>query len=163
MVAYNRQLHQEHVQSTEDGDGDARFRGRSASNSQNMAAEGSIDGADIMPSLPRFIKPLSPSLGTDDLRYLAKRKCFECMSSDLERIVIRRYAEFIHPLLPVLDLDEFVGIVFGDLPQKISLLLYHTVLCAGLAVVEIETIHEYGYDSKPSAREELYIKAKVGP
>ena len=110
-----------------------------------------------------FIKPLPASLDADDLRYLGARGCFTFPSAELEKIVIRRYAEFIHPLVPVLDLDEFIGIIFGDLPKKVSMLLYHAVMCAGLAAVEIHTIQEHGFDSKPAARKQYYTKAKVRP
>ncbi|KAJ9612471.1 hypothetical protein H2200_004068 [Cladophialophora chaetospira] len=111
--------------------------------------------------LPHYIKPLPGSIDKDDLRYLRARGCFTFLPTELEKIVLCRYAEFIHPLVPVLDLDEFIGIVLGNLPKKISILLYHAVMCAGLAAVEVSTIHEYGFDSKPAARKQYYTKAKV--
>lgn len=123
----------------------------------------SVDGAkgSELPALPHFIKPLPAYLDADDLRYLLKRGCFAFLTTELEKLVIRRYAEFIHPLIPVLDLDEFVGVVCGNSKKKISLLLYHAIMCAGMAAVEIETILKYGFPSKPAARREQYTKAKV--
>lgn len=133
--------------------------------SPNTTSNRSIDGTDlhVLPSFPPFIKSLPADLDAEDLRYLYKRGCFSLLPSGLEKIAIRRYAEFIHPLVPVIDLDDFVGAVFGNMHTKISLLLYHAVMCAGLAAVEIETIQKYGYASKPAARKECYTKAKVSP
>ena len=100
-------------------------------------------------------------MDSEDWRYLAKRGCFRFPPSELEKVVLSRYAEFLHPLVPILDLDDFIGIVCGKTQKQISLLLYHAVICAGLAAVDTETILKYGYDSKPAARKEYYTKAKV--
>ncbi|OAP62785.1 hypothetical protein AYL99_02012 [Fonsecaea erecta] len=159
----------EDIQSTEGGHGTVLSNAMSAEldciaqPSPGAYSNQSIDKGDIvvMPYLPRFIKSLPSHLDEDDLRYLQARGCFTFLSRDLEKIVIRRYAEFIHPLVPVLDLDEFVDIVFGDMSKKISLLLYHAVMCAGLAAVDIQTILDHGFDSKVAVRKQYYTKAKV--
>ncbi|KIW33427.1 uncharacterized protein PV07_00279 [Cladophialophora immunda] len=159
----------EDIQSTENGQRTALSSAMSVEldcitqTSPDTSSIQSIDKADILPTLhlPRFIKSLPSHLDEDDLRYLQARGCFTFLSADLEKIVIRRYAEFIHPLVPVLDFDEFVDIVFGDLQKKLSLLLYHAVMCAGLAAVDIQTILDHGFESKVAARKQYYTKAKV--
>jgi hypothetical protein len=112
-------------------------------------------------SLPLFIKPLTPELDAEDWRYLEKRGCFIFPASDLEKIILGQYTEYVHPLVPILDLDDFIGTVRGSTRKQVSLLLYHAVMCAGLAAVNVDTILKYGYESKPAIRKEYYTKAKV--
>jgi len=113
--------------------------------------------------LPRFIRPLSRELDAEDFRYLTAKGVFVLPPPELQNLILSRYAEFVHPLVPLLDLSEFLAIVAGACSKKISLLLYHAVMCAGLAAVESEYIVQHGYVSKPAARQEFYSKAKVRP
>lgn len=124
--------------------------------------EGRTDeGYLFRPSLPTYIKPLSSDLDDEDLMYLQKRGCFSFLPQELIHVVLRRYAQFVHPIVPVLELDEFIGIVQGTIPKKVSLLLYHAVMCAGLAAVDTETIFQFHHSSKAAARRKLYTKAKA--
>ncbi|KIW90966.1 uncharacterized protein Z519_08749 [Cladophialophora bantiana CBS 173.52] len=169
MDVYNDIFQDEDMQSTESGRVVAQPGGVpvgvdcTPQTSPDASSNSSIGRADILSDLhlPRFIKSLPSHLDVDDLHYLKARRCFAFLPADLEKIVIRRYAEFIHPLVPVLDFDDFVDVVFGDVQKKISLLLYHAVMCAGLAAVDIQTILDYGFDSKVAARKQYYTKAKV--
>lgn len=113
------------------------------------------------PCLPHFIKPLPPELGDKDWRYLKDCGCFSFPSPGLEKVALRKYAKYVDPLVPVLGLDEFVGSIQCGGAKKVSLLLYHAVLCAGLAAVDLATIREYGYPSKSAARRTFYSRAKV--
>lgn len=115
----------------------------------------------LTPSLPSYIKPLSSDLDFEDLMYLQKCGCFSFPPQELVLVILRRYAQFVHPLVPVLDLDEFIGIVQGTISKRVSLLLYHAVMCAGLAAVDTDTILQFNYASKAAARRKMYTKAKA--
>ncbi|KAH0848605.1 hypothetical protein FOPE_02510 [Fonsecaea pedrosoi] len=134
-----------------------------AQTSPTASPNHAIDTAETLPRsrLPRFIKFLPSHLDQDDLRYLQARGCFTFLSADLCKTIMRRYAEFIHPLVPVIDLEEFVAALFSDVEKKISPLLYHAVMCAGLAAVDVQTILSHGFESKVAARKQCYTRAKV--
>ncbi|OAP65107.1 hypothetical protein AYL99_01079 [Fonsecaea erecta] len=112
--------------------------------------------------LPAFIKPFPDTLQSEDWQYLCAKKCFDFPHPDFERVILQRFAEFVHPLLPVVDVPDVVAAIAGESPTKISLLLYHTLIGAGLAATELDEIKRYGYESKAAARNSFYSKAKVG-
>lgn len=114
-------------------------------------------------SIPTFIKRLPVSLGTDDLLHLSAKGAFAFLPLKLQHIVLSRYVKFIHPLLPLLNLSEFLPAVAGQSKERISLTLYHAVTCAGLAAVEKDLLLEHGYTSKSVVRHEYYTKAKACP
>lgn len=104
---------------------------------------------------------MSSDLQQEDLQYLELKGVFDLPPPKLRSMIICRYAEFVDPLYPVFDLAEFLQIINGESDKKISLLLYHAVMCAGLAAVESHHTIDAGYASKIAARSEYYTKAKV--
>ncbi|EXJ68570.1 uncharacterized protein A1O5_08364 [Cladophialophora psammophila CBS 110553] len=112
-------------------------------------------------NLPPFIKPFPDTLQAEDWQYLCAKKCFDFPPPDFEKIIFQRFAEFVHPLLPLVDVPDVLSTISGESPTKISLLLYHTLIGAGLAAVELDEIKRYGYESKAAARNNFYSKAKA--
>lgn len=113
--------------------------------------------------LPAFIKPLAEIVSPEDLQYLSSKRCFSFLPLAFQKIILHRFVEFVHPLLPIFDVDELVTIISGESQNQMSLLLYHAVMGAGLAAVETEVIQRYGFISKAAARNDSYCKAKVRP
>lgn len=111
--------------------------------------------------LPPFIKQLPDTLHLEDWEYLRAKRCFDFPPPDFEKIVLQRFADFVHPLLPVVDIEEISAIVSGEPRPRISILLYHTLIGAGLAAVELDDIVKHGYDNKAAARNSFYSKAKA--
>ncbi|KIW35563.1 uncharacterized protein PV07_02253 [Cladophialophora immunda] len=112
-------------------------------------------------ALPDFIEAF-PLRSPNDLEFLRQRSVFVLPPPQLQRVIIDRFTEFVHPLLPVLDLPAFRGAIFGEKPgQRVSLLLFHAVMFAGVGAVESEIVLRQAYMSKTTARQTFYEKAKT--
>ena len=136
--------------------------GSNASPELNAATPSTADAASLRhPPLPRYIKPLSSELRTEDWEYLSAKRCFSFPPFTFERCIIERFIGFVYPFLPVLDMDEFVAIITGKSHKQVSLVLYHAVMGAGVAAVDVDTIVQHGYASKIAARDDFYTRAKV--
>lgn len=125
-------------------------------------------------SLPCFIKPLPEDLDDADIRYLHDKNAFELPSQPFIRDCLVGHLEFAHPLLPLLDKSQILSIINGPLggdgiddretgqyAQPLSFLLFHAVLCSGVAFVETERIVAEGFESKQAARRAFFNRAKV--
>ncbi|KIX09352.1 uncharacterized protein Z518_00431 [Rhinocladiella mackenziei CBS 650.93] len=75
-------------------------------------------------------------------------------------VCLCRYAEFVYPVLPLLDLEDFLGELNSG-GRGVSLLLLSAVVYAAVAFVEVEHVKDAGYSSKMAARKTLYEKAKL--
>ncbi|KIX97122.1 uncharacterized protein Z520_07236 [Fonsecaea multimorphosa CBS 102226] len=112
-------------------------------------------------ALPDFIEAF-PLRSPSDLEFLRQRSVFVLPPPPLQRVIMDRFTEFVHPLLPVLDLATFRGALFGEKPgQRVSLLLFHAVMFAGVGAVESEVVLRQAYMSKTTARQTFYEKAKT--
>ncbi|KAH0840706.1 hypothetical protein AYO21_00640 [Fonsecaea monophora] len=117
--------------------------------------------------IPDFIKPLSNKVGEDDRDYLIAKGVFQLPTAEFQSIILQHYAEYVHPLLPLLDLSEVLDTVSAaggrsdNKEKQVSLLLYWSILCAGLAATERQVILNHSYGSKAEVRYSFYKKAKV--
>ncbi|KAI9375972.1 hypothetical protein BJX61DRAFT_539288 [Aspergillus egyptiacus] len=110
--------------------------------------------------LPGFIKPLHVQ-NAADLAILQQRSIFTLLPR-LQQVVLKTYEEFLHPLVPIVDLAQFRNAINGGSSEvRISLLLYHAVMFAGLSVVDGGIIQRLSHTTKLVAREMAYEKAKV--
>ncbi|KAL4941547.1 hypothetical protein BDV06DRAFT_194212 [Aspergillus oleicola] len=112
-------------------------------------------------SFPDFIKTFEvPGAGT--LEVLQQKGVFELPPTDLQQIVLDKYEDFVHPLLPVLDVVKFRRAIDGqETDDKVSLFLYHAVIFIGLSCVDNNTVSRLAHVSKQAARVASYEKAKV--
>ncbi|OAP59607.1 hypothetical protein AYL99_06905 [Fonsecaea erecta] len=112
-------------------------------------------------ALPDFIEAF-PLRSPNDLEFLRQRSVFVLPPPPLQHVIMERFAEFVHPLLPVVDLPRFREAIFGEKPgQRVSLLLFHAVMFAGVGAVESEVVLRQAYMSKTTARQTFYEKAKT--
>ncbi|KIW77769.1 hypothetical protein Z517_07602 [Fonsecaea pedrosoi CBS 271.37] len=112
-------------------------------------------------ALPDFIEAF-PVRTPNDLEFLRQKSVFVLPPPQLQHVIMDRFAEFVHPLLPVIDLPAFRGAILGEKPgQRVSLLLFHAVMFAGVGAVENEIILRQAYMSKTTARQTFYEKAKT--
>jgi len=65
--------------------------------------------------------------------------------------------------MPVLDLHDFVMIIDSGNGAlgRISLILYHAVMFAGCAFVDMHHLYNAGYTSRKQARKEFFNKTRV--
>lgn len=113
-------------------------------------------------NLPHFIKPLPSHLTTEDMQYLRHKGIFELPNIQSRTEILRSYVQFVHPLLPLLDLETFLGpLVEASQPAKVSLLLFYAVMCSGAAHVHMDALYALGYNSRKSARRAFFDRARV--
>lgn len=113
--------------------------------------------------LPAFIKPLPERIPPEDVTFLHARGVFDIPSPSLQSALLRGYVECFHPYMPLLDLDEFLNIVSARDGRcgQVSLLLYHTVMFAGMAFVDMKYVREAGYLTQKCARKAIFKKIRA--
>lgn len=122
-------------------------------------SDGTSDGTPG--GLPNFIQQLPKDLTVEESQYLAAKQCFTFPPAPFQREVLLKFLEFGYPFLPIVNPDQISAVALGHPRRPIPLLLYHALMGAGLAAVDLHTLNKYGYASKCEARLAFYCKAKV--
>lgn len=114
-------------------------------------------------NLPLFIKPLPPRIGPDEVAYLEKKGALTLPDPGFRNELLRSYVEFVHPYMPLLDLQDFVSIVdqTDESAGRISLILFQAVMFAGSAFVDMSHLRKAGYSTRKEARKDFFQKARV--
>ncbi|KAJ5685519.1 hypothetical protein N7536_008138 [Penicillium majusculum] len=111
---------------------------------------------------PRYVSELPTRLEVSDLDYLESKGALCLPTAPFRKQLLKSYILWVHPQVPVLDLDKFLhSIAANDGKTRISLLLFHAVMFAASAFVDISHIQEEGYMSRKVAREVLFRRVKV--
>lgn len=115
------------------------------------------------PATEAFLKPLTPRLGTDEFFFLHRKGVTTVPSEPLRTEILRAYSEYVHPMIPILELEDFLRIVEGGDTNsgKLSLLLFHAVIFAGSVHVDEAYFTEAGYPSRKEARSTYFAKCRV--
>ncbi|KAF9886172.1 hypothetical protein FE257_011997 [Aspergillus nanangensis] len=112
--------------------------------------------------VPDYIAELPDRLDENDLEFLASKGALCLPTAKFRGELLNAYILWVHPQIPVLNLDEFLkAIVYNDGMNRISLLLFHAAMYAASAFVEIDHIRDEGYPSRKAAREVLFSRAKA--
>lgn len=113
--------------------------------------------------LPGYIKPLPHRMNADDIHYLWKKGALSIPATTFRNELIRCYVEYVHPYMPLIDLNEFLQIVDDGHGHsgKLSLLLFQAVMFAGTAFVEMSYLENAGFSTRKAARKAFYQKARV--
>lgn len=110
-----------------------------------------------------FFKPLPTGLKLDDLTYLEHKGIFDLPSVECRNEILRSYFLFVYPLLPLLDVGDFlVPILENNSDAEISLVLFYAVMCAGAGHVDMQVLRAAGFESRRAARGTFYERARVG-
>lgn len=113
-------------------------------------------------SLPMYVKPLPARLTPDDILYLEKKGALMIPAVPLRDELLRCYAEFVHPYMPLLDIHELVGVIDrNDGAQSVSLLLFQAIMFTGVATADMRYLKAAGYDSRRDARREFFAKTRL--
>jgi hypothetical protein len=89
----------------------------------------SYSNAEAAPELhlPSFIKPIPKDMDAEDVQFLARKGAFILPAPELRMEILRAYFFSVHPFMPVLDPNGFLGAVLSkdkDSGGKVSLLLF---------------------------------------
>jgi len=134
-------------------DGDLR-------NSSLLAA---INEADKNVELPPNIRPLPSKIAFDDVKYLRDKGALSLPHPSLQNALIQAYVEYVHPYMPLLDLQDFLGTVNASdgLCGQLSLFLYQAVMFAATAFVDMKHLRDGGYQTRKAARKSFFQKTRV--
>jgi hypothetical protein len=114
------------------------------------------------PMLPSYIKPLPDRFGNDDITYLQNKGALTIPNVELRNELIRCYAEVIHPFMPLLDMHDFVATIdCKDGSKQVGLLLFQSVMFAGVASVNMRHLENAGYTSRRDARRDFFNKTRL--
>lgn len=113
-------------------------------------------------SLPAYIKPVPSRLGQDEITFLDKKGALTIPPTPLRDALLKEYAEFVNPYMPLLNFHELVATIDrNDGSQAISLLLFQAMMFAGVATVDMRFLKAAGYTTRRDARREFFQKTRV--
>jgi hypothetical protein len=98
----------------------------------------------------------------DDIAFLTDRGVFNVPESPLRDEILKSYAEYVHPLLPLLDLSELLKAIYSGAEHcRISLMLFYAILLAGASFVNISILRAAGFPDRKNARKVFFQRTKV--
>ena len=112
--------------------------------------------------MPQYLRPLPLRFLMDDIEYLDKKGALTVPETPLRNELLRSYAQFVHPFLPVLDLKEFLTpIEQNDVNNPISLLLFQAVMFAGTAYIDMRFLQAAGFETRKAARKAFWQRVRL--
>lgn len=123
----------------------------------------SFDDLDPNTLLPAFIRVFPSKFSAQDIRFLREKGSTTLPGPALQNALLQAYAEYVHPYMPLLDLQEFLAIVNArdGSHGQVSLLLYQAAMFAATAFVNMKHIRDAGFTSRKAARRTFFQKARV--
>ncbi|RMZ78883.1 hypothetical protein DV738_g3643, partial [Chaetothyriales sp. CBS 135597] len=113
-------------------------------------------------SLPQYLRPVPQHNLDADLSYLSSRGALQIPGTGLRNQLLRCYAQYVHPYLPLLDLQDFiVAIERDDGSNPISMLLFQAVMFAGTGFIDMGYLIAEGFDTRKAARRAFFQKVKL--
>ncbi|KAL2834570.1 fungal-specific transcription factor domain-containing protein [Aspergillus pseudoustus] len=112
--------------------------------------------------IPDYVTALPDRLDAADFQYLEAKGALCVPTARFRTELLKAYILWVHPQVPVLDLEPFLrAISKNNGSDTISLLLFHAVMFAGAAFVDLSYINQEGYTSRAAARDILFQRVKV--
>jgi len=129
-------------------------------------------------SLPRVFMPFPRHLAPADISYLHSRDALNLPSESLQVELLKAYVEYVHPTMPLLDLEEFLSSVkYGyesfdgqrgrgierenALKKQISLLLFQAVMFASVSYVPLRWLKDAGYQTREAAKRIFFSRVRL--
>ncbi|ODH33550.1 hypothetical protein ACO22_03298 [Paracoccidioides brasiliensis] len=112
--------------------------------------------------LPNFISPLPAKFQSDDIAYLEAKGALTIPPQGLRNELMKSYLQFVHPYMPLLELDDFLRtMACDDGSRRMSLLLFQATMFAGTAFISMKHLMAIGYESRKDARKAFFQRARV--
>lgn len=113
--------------------------------------------------LQRTFQSRFHNVSQESEKYLQLKGALKIVPIDLRNELIGAYIKYVHPLLPIIDLQWFlVNVMVEDESRFASPLLHQAVMLAGSAFIEQESAIRAGFSSRKALRSALFGRAKVG-
>lgn len=98
----------------------------------------------------------------DDVEYLQRKGALTVPDTRLRNELLRSYAQYVHPYMPLLDLKDFLTpIEKNDGSNLVSLLLFHAVMFAGTAYIDMRFLQAQGFETRKAARKVFFQRARL--
>lgn len=98
----------------------------------------------------------------EDIDYLAAKGALTIPEPQLRDELLKSYINYMHPFMPILDLDQFLRtIARNDGDQQLSLLLFQAVMFAGTASIDLDHLRAAGYPNRKAARKAFFQRTRV--
>jgi hypothetical protein len=98
----------------------------------------------------------------DDIEYLQRKGALTVPDTRLRNELLRSYVQYVHPYMPLLDLQDFLHpIERNDGSSPVSLLLFQAVMFAASAYIDMRFLHAQGFDNRKAARKLFFQRARV--
>lgn len=113
--------------------------------------------------LPAFITPIPTDIPMEDLDFLIQKGAFAIPESELCIKILENYFFSVHPFMPIVDRTAILDAILKDVDcdSRISLLLFQAIMFAGLASLDLDSIHAMGFKSTKSARESFFHRVRL--
>ncbi|KAK6062775.1 cutinase transcription factor 1 beta (C6 transcription factor) [Seiridium cupressi] len=112
---------------------------------------------------PHYLVPhkVRKDKSPEDLEYLRVKGAFSVPSREVCDALIRTYFLHVHPLLPILDVTEFLTQFTQNGYQNVNLLLLWSIILMAAGFEEPETLRKSRYASRKALRRTAYERAKL--
>ncbi|OQU97492.1 Fungal specific transcription factor domain-containing protein [Cladophialophora immunda] len=110
--------------------------------------------------LPHYLRPVPKHISNEDLAYLQKKGAFDIPATIQRNELLRCYIQYVHPLLPIIDLRDFLrSIDRNDANDTISLMLLQAVMFAGTTFIDMNYVT--GYEDRRAYQKAYFQKVKM--
>lgn len=113
--------------------------------------------------LPGYLKALPQRMTSVDIDYLFAKGALSLPSHPVRNALLRSYIEYVHPYMPLIEVHEVLRVIEDGTGAagRISLLLFHAIMFAGTAFVDMDYLRSAGYTNRKAARKAFFQKARV--
>lgn len=112
--------------------------------------------------LPDYIRGLPPRLQKEDVDYLMTKGALTIPDITLRNELLKSYLHYVHPYMPILEMEEFLQIIAAnDGVHCLSLLLFQAVMFAGTAFVDVKYLKAAGYRTRKAARKLFFQRTRL--
>lgn len=113
-------------------------------------------------TLPTYINPLPSKMTSVDIDYLWAKSALLIPETPLRNSLLRAFIEYIHPYMPLLELHKVLQIINDEGGSgSMSLLLFQSIMFAGTAFVDMDSLKRAGHRTRKAARKAFFQKARV--
>ncbi|KAH8733446.1 fungal-specific transcription factor domain-containing protein [Ilyonectria robusta] len=135
----------------------------SVEEADNTSISSSSNNNNNSSKLPAFLRPLPTKIAAEDVKYLHIKGALSLPTLPLQNALLQAYVEFVHPYMPLMDLNHFLGTINtrDGRNGQTSLFLYQAVMFAASAFVDMKYLREGGYTTRKAARKSFFQKTRL--
>ncbi|KAJ6119142.1 hypothetical protein N7523_003422 [Penicillium sp. IBT 18751x] len=113
--------------------------------------------------LPEYARPLSLAITRKDCSVLLQKGAFDIPQARIRDELLRSYIQFVHPALPILDLENFLMVIDKSYTGGvgISFLLFQAVIFAATRFESEESLATEGFQNQREARKTRFDRIRM--